>query len=599
MKYLSFLTIVIIALQIFTLQEVSAKVWYVATNGTITNSGTFDQPWSLDTALRKPSSIVKPGDTLWLRGGTYKGLFTCNLNGTAANPIWIMAFPGERPVLDAYTGLLNSVVTLTINGAYCYFMGIEITNSSPTRVSNGANASTATDIHQATGVDVFGVGDKLINCEIHDLPGNGIGYWSSSLDAEVYGCAIYYNGFTTLDRGHGPNLYVQNTDASRPKAIRNSFIFTNFSMGVQFYASANKLKGLIIDSTTIFNSGALTRPGQARRRNIVAGGETNGKTDATPDATRVDGLYIQNNVLYRDTTDNTDPAYWQYDDFRENTELGYQDETLTDKFLSFSNNHLYGDPLPMVMHKWDSGRFVHNFIYSYRANSVFNRDVLSVATGAMPFRNWDSNTYHISQPDYNTPFSGMSFAAWKSGYGIDSNSVFIQSAPTQNFVYNRRNKYNTSRFMVTVMNYQALDSVILQDDFSEFLGYSYCIFDVQNSMKKPVAKGIYSGASLALNMKLTTAAPTKGTTPVLPKHTSNTLGTFVIEFYPKAISVKNGYWNDPMVWASGKVPDYATDVELVNDIVIDKMTWCRSLQANNKSITVTAGANLFISNTGN
>ena len=42
-------------------------------------NGSIDHPWSLTFALSHPLD-VQPGDTIWLRGGTYTGNFTSYWN---------------------------------------------------------------------------------------------------------------------------------------------------------------------------------------------------------------------------------------------------------------------------------------------------------------------------------------------------------------------------------------------------------------------------------------------------------------------------------------------------------------------------------------
>ena len=62
-----------------------AADFYVAPNGSPSGSGSLNSPWDFQTALDQPSS-VQPGDTIWLRGGTYVGHYTSNLNGTSTSP---------------------------------------------------------------------------------------------------------------------------------------------------------------------------------------------------------------------------------------------------------------------------------------------------------------------------------------------------------------------------------------------------------------------------------------------------------------------------------------------------------------------------------
>src|SRR5205809_6252073 len=70
--------------------------WYVTVNGTSSGAGTTGSPWNLQTALGGGNGKVQAGDTIWLRRGTYAGTFYSGLSGTAASPIVVRAYPGER-----------------------------------------------------------------------------------------------------------------------------------------------------------------------------------------------------------------------------------------------------------------------------------------------------------------------------------------------------------------------------------------------------------------------------------------------------------------------------------------------------------------------
>jgi hypothetical protein len=61
------------------------------------NDGSLTGPWrTLQHALRK----LKPGDTLYLRGGTYYEHVALTESGTPEAPITIRSFPGETAILD-------------------------------------------------------------------------------------------------------------------------------------------------------------------------------------------------------------------------------------------------------------------------------------------------------------------------------------------------------------------------------------------------------------------------------------------------------------------------------------------------------------------
>jgi hypothetical protein len=225
------------------------------TASTAVGMGTISTPWALQTALAQPAA-VKPGDTIWLRGGRYVGVFTSSLTGTQASPIQVRQYPGERATLDGGTtppSYGNSV--LTINGAYAWYMGFEVTNSDTTRTN--PNGGSAPALRRAYGIDVYGPGTKLINLVVHDA-GEGISMWTPATDAEIYGCLIYYNGWDGPDRGHGHGIYTQN-QAPSVRRITNNILFGGFAEGVQAYTQSNYIDNIDLEGNTSFNNGGLSR----------------------------------------------------------------------------------------------------------------------------------------------------------------------------------------------------------------------------------------------------------------------------------------------------------------------------------------------------
>src|ERR1700681_2575165 len=83
---------------------------FAAPTGTPSGDGTISNPWDLDTALGSPSgsqqpASVKPGDTIWLRGGTYipatDNCFISHVTGTPGTPIVVRNYNGDRATLQA------------------------------------------------------------------------------------------------------------------------------------------------------------------------------------------------------------------------------------------------------------------------------------------------------------------------------------------------------------------------------------------------------------------------------------------------------------------------------------------------------------------
>ena len=66
------------------------------------SEGTKQKPWkTVNHALKaRQGGPLKPGDTLYLRGGTYYESVTATVRGTAEMPITIRSYPGEMAIID-------------------------------------------------------------------------------------------------------------------------------------------------------------------------------------------------------------------------------------------------------------------------------------------------------------------------------------------------------------------------------------------------------------------------------------------------------------------------------------------------------------------
>lgn len=85
---------------------------YVATDGNDGNPGTADAPLR---TVEKGLDSVRPGQTLYLRGGTYVEDVQAAPAGTASARITVSAYPGERPVIKGLVSISNPRF-VTFNG---------------------------------------------------------------------------------------------------------------------------------------------------------------------------------------------------------------------------------------------------------------------------------------------------------------------------------------------------------------------------------------------------------------------------------------------------------------------------------------------------
>ena len=196
-----------LALLLLVVCSLRAADFYVAPNGSATGTGSLADPVTLANAIFQSRSPARSGDTLWLRGGTYRGPFQAYLYGLASNPITIRQYPGERAIID---GNGSPDVTLYIYGGGTVWRDIEVVNSSTAR---GAG------VGRPAGIYVEGFSTKLINCVVHDV-GLGIGFWAAATDSEMSGCLIYNIGFEKSDNtGNGHSVYSANDVGTDRKSV--------------------------------------------------------------------------------------------------------------------------------------------------------------------------------------------------------------------------------------------------------------------------------------------------------------------------------------------------------------------------------------------
>src|SRR3712207_4466491 len=79
-----------------------AADYYVSPQGTADNDGSFTRPWNLAKAFGHGGLDPgpKPGDTVWIRGGSYRGVYEVHSSGIPGRPVIYRGYPGERATLD-------------------------------------------------------------------------------------------------------------------------------------------------------------------------------------------------------------------------------------------------------------------------------------------------------------------------------------------------------------------------------------------------------------------------------------------------------------------------------------------------------------------
>lgn len=462
---------------------------FVASDAAPGGDGSLKSPWDLQTALNQPAS-VRPGDVIWLRGGVYgTGLtqFTSKLTGTAAAPIIVRQWRGERATVNG---------GIAVYGPYTWYWGFEVTSTIQDRGPD-RNALDGFDTYEGSA------GTKFINLVIHD-DSQGIGFWDKAVDAEIYGCIIYDNGFQGTDRGHGHGIYTQNNTGT--KKIFDNIIFGQFGWGVHAYGSAQaSVQGYQIEGNTVFNNGELS--GQFSANILLAGG------------TPMSRIAVNSNYTYLPGTEGGSQLGWTWSP--ENVDL------------TSTGNYFIGGYVALEAWNWQTATFTNNTVYTKELINV----VLSLAdTQSTNVYKWDQNTY------YGTAllrFNGQNVpqATWLSK-GVDANSKFIGTAPQGVWVFVRPNAYEQGRGNITIYNWDMKSSVLV--DLSSVLnpGDEYEIRDAQNFWGAPVTTGTYDGKPVSVTMTGLIRAVPVGRVTRQPVHTAPGFGSFVV--LPRSRRVSDG-----------------------------------------------------------
>jgi hypothetical protein len=447
-----FLEIAAIVLLLSATSRLAAIDFYASpagTTGTGSGTGTITNPWSLQTALSQPVA-VQPGDTIWLRGGTYTENFTSYLTGTARAPIMVRQYPGERVTLDgnvisSQSGSNAPVLTVNGNGGYTWYRGFEVTNSSPVRTD-----TIPCTYCRGDGIDVFAPGTKIINVVVRDT-GQGIGFWTPAMNAELYGNLIYYNGWEGPDRGHGHGVYTQNFQGT--KLLRENLGFGQYGFGIHAYTEGGQLDNFVFEGNAFFLNGGLSRV-SGFSTDILLGANGSPATSCTSSEKVAHKPVLKENFTFQPPDGGTA------------INLGYSKGTCDATVIG---NHAVG------------------------------RDAFSLIN---PFGN-----VNISDNTFLGSISGISPSSFPK-------NAYLSSRPAGIEVFVRPNAYETGRGHVLVYNWDRAPSVDVDVSGILVAGVPFEIRSARNFLGPPLASGVYSGAKVRLPLTgLPVAVPAGASAP--------------------------------------------------------------------------------------
>lgn len=161
---------------IFQFQTEAQNTYFVSGSGSNSGSGTLTQPWQ---TIAYGVSMLQPGDTLYVRQGTYDGYFNIQVNGLPTNETVVSNYLNEQVIIDgslvsANPSNPNLPNLVTIIGQHVVFKGFKLQFAANRSLVTGADYITLHSLEirngYGSGITVFQCShNKIINCSIHDL----------------------------------------------------------------------------------------------------------------------------------------------------------------------------------------------------------------------------------------------------------------------------------------------------------------------------------------------------------------------------------------------------------------------------------------------
>lgn len=426
--------------------------YYVAPTpyGTSSGTGTTSSPWDLATAFKGGhGNILQPGDTVWIRGGTYVGSFSTTLNGTPQAPIIFRQYPGERATIDG---------TLAAKGSDLWFWGFEIMQSNPTTSTVrvlGANTANG----------------RFINLVLHDAGISGVSMIDNDgAGVELYGSVVYNNGHNdNLDHG----IYAHNTTAGT-KYITDNVFFNNCARGIQVYDAGLPIHAFTVVGNISFDNGTIS----------CVSGQTNLLVSA-PTATS--GMIVKDNLLYfAPGIDGVQLLLGDYD-------------TLANQDIDVENNFAAGGAIGLKMQvQWTQATVKQNLFVGSSTT-----DMVHLGGSAVSGYDWAGNTYYrdASAPAWEHNGTSYDFTGWKAATGLGGTDIASSGSPSATQVFVKPNAFEAGRAFIVVFNFGGQNAVDVDVSGVVTAGSHYEVRNVQDVFNPtPIVAGTYNGGTVSIPM---------------------------------------------------------------------------------------------------
>lgn len=391
----------------------SGAVYYVATTGSDSNSGTLAAPWH---TIQHAATSVKAGDTINIRAGVYNEAVTPSVSGSAAaGSVTFQSYPGETAVIDG-TGLKvtngQSGLFNISNQNYITVSGLEI-----------RNFTSKSDSQVPIGIYVSGADNniQILGNHVHNItttaPANANNCASNALGIAIYGTQAP----ASID-----NLTLSGNEVDHNKTGCSETVTLNGNVE-NFTVTGNLIhdnNNIGIDA--IGFEGTSPQAAYDQARNGVISGNTvyNITSYGNPDYGNeyaADGIYVDggtNILIERNTVHDADL----------NVELASEHSGKLTSYITLRNNLIYhGNSNGISIGGYDSKRggtdhctIVNNTLYDndtqqtgsgefqvqyYATNNVFKDNIIYAGAQDLFFNNYTTSESNPVDVDYNLYYS--------------------------------------------------------------------------------------------------------------------------------------------------------------------------------------------------
>ncbi len=413
---------------------VVANAHYVSINGNNANSGTGTSPWR---TIQYAAGRANPGETVYIRGGTYNESVVVRVSGSAAGGfITFQSYPGETAIVDG-TGL--SVPTSGNNGlinivdhSYIKIVGLELRNysaSSTSQVPVGIWISGASNNIQILSNHIHNIANTARSSNANAL---GLGVYGTNPTTAISNLAIDGNTLDHLTLGSSESLALDGNVQNW--SITNNVIHDNNNIGIDAIgfegvsssAATDQARNGTISGNTVYNITASGNPAYGNslgadaiycdgctqvviERNVVHNSDFGVEVASEHGNKRSSYVNVRSNLIYANKLSGV--TIGGYDSSRGGTD-----------HCNFVNNSFYNNDTQNS----GSGEFQ---IQYYSTNNVFKNNIVYAGAQNL-FINGFTSSSGISA-DYNQYFSsgGASGSTWTwKGQSITGFPAFVTSS---------------------------------------------------------------------------------------------------------------------------------------------------------------------------